>query len=278
MKFSRTKNIEKLLESLQKEELYIKALKQDIQDKKVFMGLRDNSIDFYYGGSKIYSYSKNIFLSHRKFCINADIKDEYINQDTLNTINIITCPIQNYKLIKDNAKKYGGIEDQGISNLFNQDYFSKKDIFLLDIEIAFYDKESKDRVDILLYDNNNQILKFIEAKDFTNKELWAEKNAQPKVVEQIKRYNDRLLNNDYCNNILKEYKKYIAILNNFFEVEINEPKEIIKYTSLYMFGFDENQKIKIKKLLKDDNSLKDINYYFNGDAKKTNVEILFNKS
>lgn len=277
MKFSRTKNVEKLLESLQKEELYLKALKQDIQDKNVFMGLRDNSIDFYYGGSKIYSY-KNKFFSHKKFCINAETKDEYINQDTLNTINIITCPIQNYKLIKDNAKKYGGIEDKGISYLFNQDYFSKKDIFLLDIEIAFYDTESRDRVDILLYDNKNQILKFIEAKDYTNKELWAEKNAQPKVVEQIKRYNDRLLDSDYYTNILNEYKKYITILNNFFEVEINEPKEIIKNTSLYVFGFDENQKIKINKLLKDDNSLENINYYFNGDPKKTNVEILFNKS
>ncbi len=278
MNFSRTKNIEKTLEDFKKEDLYINALKQDIENKKVFIGLRDNAIDIYYGGSKIYTYSKKTFSSHRKFCINADIKDDYISQNILDKINIVTNPIDNYKLIKDNAKKYAGIEDKGISNLFNQDYFSKKDIFLLDIEIALYDEKSKDRIDLLLLDNTNGELKFVEAKDYTNGELWSKENTKPEVTKQIERYNKRLLDNNYYDNILKEYNKYIAILNKAFNLKINKPKKIIKNTSLYMFGFDQNQKNKIQKSLKDDGSLDNINYYFNGDPKKTSIEILFEKS
>jgi len=272
MKFNRTKDIENLLVELLKEDLYIKCLEKDVHNGKVFMAFRSSAIDFYYGGSKIYSYSKDKFFSHRKFCINADTKNEYIKQDTLDSINIITCPIQNYALIKDNAKKYGGIEDQGISNLFNQDYFSKQNIFLIDIEIAL----ENGRIDILLYDNNTSTLKFIEAKDYSNKELWSTVGTKPEVVRQIERYNKDLIN--FKNEILNEYTQYILILNKFFNLNITEPKEMAETTSLYVFGFDQNQKNKIEKSLKDDNSLENIKYYFNGDSKKTNIETLFKKS
>jgi len=269
MKFSRTKNIEKLLEELNKQPLYDELLKND---ENVFMALRDNEIHFYYGGSRIYKFTKNGFFSHKEFCINTAEKNEYINQNQLKSVNLITDIVLNYEPIKKNAIKYADIEDKGISNLFKQDYNSNKDIFLLDIEIAL----ENGRIDILLYNNKTQTLKFIEAKDYSNKELWSKIGTKPKVSEQIEKYNDDLTK--FYDDILEEYKKYILHLNNFFGLKINEPIKIIETTSLYMFGFDQNQKAKIEKLLKNDNSLENINYYFNGDAKKINVETLFSKS
>ena len=129
---------------------------------------------------------------------------------------------------------------------------------------------------MVLYPHFFRRNQFIEAKDYSNKELWSSIGTKPKVSGQIEKYNGDLTK--FYIDILEEYKKYILHLNNFFGFKINEPIKIIETTSLYMFGFDQNQKAKIEESLKNDNSLENIKYYFNGDAKKTDVEILFNKS
>lgn len=270
MAFSRTANIEYLLEKLKKEPLYNEKLKND---NDVFMGLRDNEIHFYYGGSRIYKYTNKGFMSHKEYCINTNETVDYVNQNELCLVNIITDKLLNYEPIKKMAKKYAGLEDKGISKLFKNDYNVTNNVFLLDIEIAL----KSGRIDILLFDNKNKILKFIEAKHYSNKELWSEEGSKPLVIDQINKYNNDLCNDDYNNEILCEYKKYIKILNGFLNLDtpINLPQKIESATSLYVFGFDQNQKIKIEKLLKKDDSLDDIEYYFIGNESTVNIENIF---
>jgi hypothetical protein len=273
MKFDRTSS-SKLIQKLLKEKLYKEELKND---KDIFMAFRKSEIDFYYKGSRIYKYTSKGFMSHKKYSLNTSVKDDIVLEDLAKgKVDIISDLLTNHKHIKINGKEKAKKEDKGISNLYKYDYFSNNDIFLLDVEIALYDDKSKDRIDILLYDNKNATLKFIEAKDYSNKELWAIKGSKPKVIEQINRYSKRLEDKKIYDLVLSEYVKYIKILKTNFNLDINIPKKIEKKVSLYMFGFDQNQKNKIFKLLKDDNSLEDIPYYFLGDASKINVAKLFN--
>lgn len=272
MEFNRT-NSKKYLDSLQNSDLYKKLLKDD---KDIFMAFRKSEIDFYYKGSRIYKYTSKGFSSHKKYSLNTVYKNDILLDDlSKNKIEIIKDILENHEYIKKNGKEKSKKEDKGISNLYSQDYFSQNEIFLLDIEIALYDNESKDRIDLLLYDNKNCVLKFIEAKDYSNKELWSKEKEIPDVVKQINRYNKRLNDKNIYDKILNEYTKYIEILRNQFNLEINIPKKIEKEVSLYMFGFDNEQKNRINRLLIKNNSLGSIPYYFYGDSSSVKIENLF---
>lgn len=266
MKFNRTEGVLELINNLKNEPLYNDYL---FTDSDVFMAFRNNEIHFYYGGSKLFGYTKNGFESHKKYCFNPDTNKEYIRINELENIK----PKFDYKLIKENAKNYAGIEALGVSNLYKYNFKLDDNYILLDTEIAFYDAESKDRVDLLLFDKENKELKFIEAKHFSNSELWTQENSKPVVTEQIKRYKNRIEN---CKeSILKEYRNYVNLINNSFDLSLPLPEKICTDVSLYMFGFDNDQKEKIKKLLKEDDSLEGINYYFKGDSKNINLATLY---
>lgn len=271
MKFDRTKGLDDLLKKLKEEELYKNYLSKD---SDVFMALRSNEIHFYYKGSKLFGYKSQGFESHKKYCFNAAFSGDYIKIDALGSIKPIVDMDANYKLIKENAKNYAGVEAEGISNLYKYNFLTQGDYILLDTEIAFYDDESKDRIDLLVFDTLHKELKFIEAKDFTNGELWAKENASPKVVEQIQRYNTRVANNK--EEILAEYQSYVDLINRHFETSLPKPESICEDVSLFMFGFDNNQKEKIERLLKEDGSLDGIHYYFKGSTKNLDLKTLYN--
>lgn len=270
MKFNRTNGVEDLLRKLQSEFLYQNYLSKD---NNVFMAFRSNEIHFYYGGSKLFGYTKNGFESHRKFCFNADINKEYIQLNTLNSISPIMDLGKNYKLIKENAKNYAGIEAMGVSDLYKFNFLTQNDFILLDTEIALYDDGSKDRIDLLLFNIKDKELKFVEAKHFSNGELWAKKDSKPEVIKQIGRYNERL--EKHSVDILNEYQRYVNLINFYFNLNIPIPETICQDVSLFMFGFDNDQKEKIKRLLKEDDSLEGVNYYFKGDTKNINLETLY---
>ena len=94
-------------------------------------------------------------------------------------------------------------------------------VVVLDIEVNFKNendnsKIQNEQIDILLYSLSDRSLKFVEAKEFSNKELWSEENTKPKVVDQINRYNIQIDNRN--KEILEEYKEYIGIVNKLFDI------------------------------------------------------------
>lgn len=273
MVFDRTSS-PKLLEKLQDEDLYKKFLKKD---NEVFMALRKNEIDFYYKGARIYAYKlRKGFLSDKKYCFNTHTTKSEIYLQDLNKLSVETNMIKNHKFIKANGKQYSGVEALGVSYLYKQDYKSSKRYILLDVEIALSDENKNDRIDILLYDTIKGELKFVEAKHFSNGDLWSKEGSKPEVVSQINRYNKKI--EKYYDQILKEYQKYVDILNSTFNLNIKIPKSINKEVSLYMFGFDDNQKEKIKTTLESDGSLDGVRHYFRGDPSKIDIKTLFTKA
>jgi predicted component of viral defense system (DUF524 family) len=112
---------------------------------------------------------------------------------------------------------------------------------VLDIEISFKAMEKgkkQDRIDILLYDTKNCILKFVEAKHFTNTEIWSK--SKPKVIKQLERYEKQIATKE--KEIINAYTKYIAAINEIFKLKIQPPQKVEKKVSLLIFGFDQNQK------------------------------------
>ena len=61
-----------------------------------------------------------------------------------------------------------------------------------------------------------------------------------------------------------------------FNKSLPEPKSIYNKVLFYMFGFDNEQKNKIQRLLKNDGSLEGIEYYFLGIAKNIKINTLYN--
>jgi len=272
MSLNRTEGVKELIEKLKNEDLYKNHLQKDEQ---ILMAFREKAIDFYYGGSRLFKYDKNGFSSHKKFCYNADINNDYINLSKINEIKPITDISKNYKLIKERAKLYAGIEGEGVARLYKYNFLKDdSDVIVLDVEIAFYEDEEKNRIDLLLFNKKTKELKFVEAKHYSNNEIWAKEGNKPEVVKQIKNYEKTI--NSNVDKIKEEYKKYIEIINEMFNKSLPAPEKVYPKVLLYMFGFDNEQKNKIKKLLKDDGSLNEIEYYFKGNEKGTDLNTLYN--
>jgi len=84
-------------------------------------------------------------------------------------------------------------------------------------------------------------LKFVEAKHFSNKDLWSENT--PEVIKQIIKYDMQIKNRE--KEILSAYKEYIKIMNELFvDIKLNlpEPQKIEPSCGLYVFGFSDDQK------------------------------------
>lgn len=263
-----------LLDRLKEEELFNDCLLPDVKNGLVFSSVRNGSIDFYYGGSRLFTYDSKGFSSHYKFClVGLQQKGEYVSQSELPNFKLIADFSEGYKQIKENALLYAGVESNGVSNLYKFNNFSNDAIILLDIEAAMYSKNKKDRIDIVLYDRNACEIKFVEAKHYSNPELWAKEGSKPAVTEQIGRYEESIKDREA--EILKAYGRHIEYLNQIYNNDIKPPKKVCKNVGLYMFGFDALQKAKIEKLLRQDGSLDDIGHYFIGDQTKINTENLW---
>ena len=139
-------------------------------------------------------------------------------------------------------------------------------------------KNKHDRFDILLLEVETGTLRFVEAKHYLNKELWAQKGTRPKVTSQIKRYLEVLNTPTKKNEIIETYSGYIKELESLFPIKthfkMDTKLEIDSQApvALWVFGFDKDQREgRLKDLLINDNSLADVPYYLSGDTK--NVEI-----
>ena len=113
------------------------------------------------------------------------------------------------------------------------------------------------------------VLRFYEAKHFSNGEIWAKPGSKPKVVDQIARYKTQIVKNEP--NIIKQYQNYVEILNKSFGFNIESPNTVDHDVPLLVFGFDRDQlKGRFKKLF-EDNIQDTISYYAIGDVSKIMV-------
>jgi len=271
------RNLDKsVIIELQANELWKKYLKVDCEKQEVFFAIRpNNEIGFYHKGGRLFSFDeKNKFRTHFKYAsvINETNKD-YLTEVELKDYKLISDFCENYSRIKENCKHYSGVEDTGISEVYRKhSFFSypSNNIIVLDIEVAFeaIDKTNgrkQDIIDILLFDTNTQTLKFIEAKHYSNSEIWAENI--PKVINQIKRYEKQIAKKK--TEIIKAYTEYVTTINEIFKKNIPLPEKIEEKVTLLIFGFDrDQQKGRLTKLILEKEAYKGYVVYPIGEIKK----------
>lgn len=291
------RQIEKgLKKKLTNSSLWKNKLEDDCRKQDVFMAIRDNKIGFYHKGGLLFSFDKkNGFRTHIKYAsvIESDGKD-YLNENDLKNYKLLSEFESSYTRIKENCSKYSGVEASGVSEIYHgHSYISTTDdVIVLDIEVSFNtdnllsndpinDKQKKqDRIDILLYKKSTKTLQFVEAKHYSNTEIWSK--TTPKVIKQIKGYEDNQINKKE-KVIIKEFGNYVNIINDLFHLNIPMPVYIDPKVTLLIFGFDKDQLSgRLKELIFDKPEYNEIKLYpigsINGvkmltlwDRKKRNV-------
>jgi len=268
-----------LIKELKKKSLWNK-LEADCKDGNVYLAIRNGYISFYHKGGNLFKFEKDSFSTHVKYATVFDTEDDsspkdYIKENQLEEIRKIKSFNDGYEGIKKNCELYSGLEAKGVANLYqNSSYIRSKSIFVLDIEIAFKKNDRKqDRIDILLYNNDKQTLRFVEAKLFSNSELWS--TSTPPVITQIEKYEEQL--DLHKEELIPQYGQYIDELNQIFGLKLNAPKKIEPKVSLLIFGFDDAQKRsdRFKDLIRENQKYIDVPIYCKGDPKGLLAETLW---
>jgi hypothetical protein len=268
---------ETLVIKLQNSDLWNNQIKQDCLKQEVFCAIRNNEIDFYYKGGRLFNFDINGFKTHIKYAavIEPNGKD-YLTQDELKQLKLATDFESNYKRIKENCSKYSGAEALGVSEIYHRNsYLSNNNVVVLDIEVSFesFTEGTQDRIDILFYNTETATLQFVEAKRYSNTEIRSE--TEPKVISQIKKYENQIKARK--NEILIEITNYIKILNSIFKINLPEPKEIDPKVTLLIFGFDNDQKQgRLKKLIVENPFFKGIKSYRKGKISDVVTQNLWN--
>ena len=221
-----------------KEEEIYEFLKEDIENGDTFPALRDNRIDFYYEGGRIFQYKSN------RFSYNSDyfkyMGKKYTTLDTTNhmfssdSLGLRTFyedlkkGVKNRFINKNNEKT----ERQFLGKLYKEAYdYKKSNTVVLDIEIRFNNGNGK-KCDLMLYNNQLQKLMLVEAKVVGNKELVSD--TTPKVIDQVKEYSSWI--NEGAEIFTEQYSNYIEFMNSVFERNfINDVKDICKSAKLIVF-------------------------------------------
>lgn len=267
-----------LIINLKKSSLWTNCLKMDCLNGNVFPAVRNDRIDFYHKGGKLFSFVENNFKTHVKYASVIDSNNDnlnYLSEDQLKEQKLISDFVGGYEGIKANCARFSGKEALGVSEIYHKySSLSDNEVIVLDIEISFKsltNNRKQDRIDILLFNKKTRTLQFVEAKHFLNKELWS--NGRPDVLNQIKRYENQI--KDKKEAILNAYLKSISILNDIYEMSITVPAYIDKSVVLLIFGFDQNQKDgRMDKLILSNENYKGLHVYSIGNIKKINTSNL----
>lgn len=263
---------------LVKSNLWTKKLKNDCQSQSVFLAIRDNKIGLYHKGGLLFCFDNNGYKTHIKYAsvISSNGKD-YLTESELAQYKLSSDFESNYSRIKENCSKYSGIEAASVSEIYHRhSYLSSNNIVVLDIEVSFesYAEENyQDRIDILLFNKLTQTLQFVEAKHYSNKEIWSK--ATPKVISQINRYENQI--KQRTPEILKEYAEYVKSINNLFAITLPVPEKIDPKVTLLIFGFDSDQlKGRLNKFIIKKEEFKGLKVYTRGDISKIETKTLWN--
>ena len=261
---------EELINKLKAQPLWKNKLEDDCRKGKVFLAIRDGYISFYHKGGSLFKFDSKGFSTHVKYALVVDTENEnastnYVHDGQLEVIPIVRNFIDGYNGIKANCALHSGVEAEGVSNLYQESsYLITEPFFVLDIEIAFKKDggREQDRIDILLYDNSSQTLRFVEAKHFSNSEIWS--TSTPKVITQIEKYEGQIAKHE--KDLIKKYGLYINCINLIFNKQFKPPQYINPNVSLLIFGFDDEQKQgeRFKKLIFSNPEYKKIKKYCKG--------------
>ena len=202
---------------------------------------------------------------------------DYLTEKELVNYKLASDFDTNYLRIKENCSNYSGVESKGVSEIYHKhSYLSNSNVVVLDIEVSFQsidELDKHDRIDILLYNKSKRTLQFVEAKHFSNKEIWSENT--PKVVSQVHRYELQIKHREQ--DILSECIEYVKVLNVIFGLTLPEPIDIENKVTLLIFGFDNDQKNgRLKKLILTNPIYKGIKNYSIGNVKQIVPENLWN--
>ncbi|MBZ0203944.1 MAG: hypothetical protein K8I03_13075 [Ignavibacteria bacterium] len=267
-------------ESFRKSSLWLNKVEEDCRTGKVFLTIRDNLIDIYYRGGRLFRYDKMGFKTHLKYASVitsvADDKD-YLTERQLSNFKLSSDFESNYLRIKENCSNYSGNEASGISDVYHKhSYLSSGNVVVLDIEVSFEsldEKNKQDRIDFILLNKSTRTLQFIEAKHFSNKEIWSV--STPKVINQLQRYEKQIKKRK--TEILSEYAEYVRILNRLFGISLPEPIDLDPKVTLLIFGFDNDQKTgRLKTLIHESLEYRGVKKYFIGNIKKVNPVNIWN--
>ena len=265
------RRLEKVIEDkLISSSLWSNEIEQDCKKQNVFLAIRDNRIDLYHKGGKLFTYDRSGFKTHLKYAsvISSNEKD-YLTEAELSDYKLASDFESSYLRIKENCSNYTGIEALGVSEIYHKhSYLSNSNVVVLDVEISFEslnEEKNQDRIDILLFNKDTRTLQFVEAKHFSNNEIWS--RTTPKVIIQIKRYESQIAKRKP--EVLSEYIDYIKIINRIFGMTLPEPVEVDNNVTLLIFGFDNDQKSgRLKKLILQNREYTGLKNYSIGNIKK----------
>lgn len=268
-----------LISKLQAEPLY-KLLHIDIIKGDVFPAIRHNRIDFYFKGGKLFQYDTKGFKTHIKYAAVIEKGNhDYLTENELENCTLATDFSKSYERIKENCKNYSGLETLGVSEIYHRHFYVSRDmgIVVLDIEVSLKSlnpNNNQDRIDMLLYNTVERKLKFVEAKHYSNSEIWSKTKA--KVIYQIERYESQIRTKK--TELISEYNKYIDIVNSLFLGNLPQVDDIEEKVTLLIFDFDDNQKGgRLKSLITDNLQYDNITKYVIGNVNKIKLETLWNK-
>ena len=264
-----------VIDSLKTSKLWINCLEKDCKLGEVFLTVRNN-IRFFHKGGKLFEFDKNGFMTHTKFASVINSSSDYLTETEFSKSRLVSSFEKGYERIKENCSKFSGDESIGVSNLYSKySYLSDENIVVLDIEISLRsmnENRSQDRIDLLLFNKDTRILTFVEAKHFSNSEIWADSRT-PDVIGQIKRYEKQIADNRA--DIISEYANCVKTLNLIFNCSLPVPAEIDDKVTLLIFGFDNDQKIgKLTGSILENPCYRGINLYKIGNAENINSNTL----
>ena len=181
---------------LREKRLFKEKLFPDIKKGAVFPAIRNDRVDFYYRGGKIFSFDGK-FHTHIKYASVYESNKDYISEEEMSKIKPVKDFIEGYDRIKENCYLHSGVEASEISSVHSRYSYIEEspDVVVLDIEISFESlKEDRrqDRIDLLLFNQAERCLRFYEAKHFSNNDIWSREGTKPKAIEQIRRYENQI--------------------------------------------------------------------------------------
>lgn len=263
-----------------KSNLWNNKIKHDCISQKVLFTIRNNRVDLYHKGGLLFRFDSNEYRTHIKYAsvITSEKEDkEYLTEKQLSNYPLVSDFETNYKRIKENCSKYSGDEAKGVSAIYHKHSFlSKCNVVVLDIEVSFESEEKdkkQDRIDIVLFNKTTKTLQFVEAKHFSNKEIWS--NDTPKVLNQLKRYELQIERRK--SEILIEYIELMRTLNRIFDLSLPKPVDFNEHVTLLIFGFDNDQKNgRLNKLIIKNPKYKGLKIYSKGNIKDVDPENIWN--
>ncbi len=227
-----------------------------VDDKTLFVGIRNNYINIYFNGGSIlelkYNSSKGLFGStHFKYLLNLTretVRRDYVKFENgkfheVRIMDSYTDIGKDIGKIKDAVKRHQGDEKKGVHQI------SIDNRNVIDVEIQF--PGTKGRIDFAALQKINGEIKivFFEAKLYSNSELRSP-SVNPRIFTQIMQYENILSSRrDEIEKSYARVAKNIVLINgwnrrrdNIFFEAANGNLSVDPKVRLAIFGFDDPQK------------------------------------